>query len=279
MVLNSCSNQKEAVMNSLEQAYIELQPKLYTFFVIKTSNIAVAEDLTQDVFYEASKTIYQFKGNATISTWLFSIARHLLAKYYHSKKYERSLHEQLGNSISPVMTTETSYEVKEELRMLQQHIAKLDELTKEIVLLRMYGELSFADIGELIGITHINDDSLNEQLDIQINDQTRLELLTLLKDYPILDAQYSSPSPSTLGYTLETYSIYEKATFKPNILIYLTKENRSKEEAKEIVQNIQKTFNEAGVHYLEFQVQQEKMENNDLLYAFDVTKTMITSLK
>ena len=127
--------------------------------------------------------------------------------------------------------------------------------------------------------THINDDSPNELLDTQINDKMRIEILTLLEDYPILDAQYSSPSPSTLGYTLETYSLYEKTPFKPNILITLTKENRSKEEAKEIVQNIQKTFNEAGVHYLEFQVQQDKVENNDLLYAFDVTKTTITSLK
>ena len=142
---------KEAVMNSLEHAYIELQPKLYTFFVMKTSNIAVAEDLTQDVFYEASKTIHQFKGDSTISTWLFSIARHLLAKYYRSKKYERALNEQFGNSTERVISTETAYEIKEDLLLLQQHIAKLDEIAKEIVLLRLYGELSFADIGELIG--------------------------------------------------------------------------------------------------------------------------------
>ena len=138
-------------MNSLEQAYIELQPKLYTFFIMKTSNITVAEDLTQDVFYEASKTIHQFKGNSTISTWLFSIARHLLAKYYRSKKYERALNEQLGNSTEQVISTETAYEIKEDLLFLQQYIAKLDEIAKEIVLLRLYGELSFADIGELIG--------------------------------------------------------------------------------------------------------------------------------
>ena len=138
-------------MNSLEQAYIELQPKLYTFFIMKTSNITVAEDLTQDVFYEASKTIHQFKGDSTISTWLFSIARHLLAKYYRSKKYERSLNEHLGNSTVRVISTEASYEIKEELRMLLQYISNLDEMTKEIVLLRLYGELSFADIGGFIG--------------------------------------------------------------------------------------------------------------------------------
>ena len=138
-------------MNSLEHAYIELQPRLYTFFVLKTSNITVAEDLTQDVFYEASKTIHQFKGDSTISTWLFSISRHLLAKYYRSKKYERALNEQFGNSTERVISTETAYEIKEDLLLLQQHIAKLDEIAKEIVLLRLYGELSFADIGELIG--------------------------------------------------------------------------------------------------------------------------------
>ena len=85
--------------------------------------------------------------------------------------------------------------------------------------------------------------------------------------------------PSTLGYTLETFSLYEKTPFKPNYLIYLTKENRSKEEADAIVKAIQKTFIKAGVHYLDFQVQQDKVENNDLLYAFDGTKTTITSLK
>ena len=138
-------------MNSLEQAYIELQPRLYTFFVLKTSNITVAEDLTQDVFYEASKTIHQFKGDSTISTWLFSIARHLLAKYYRSKKYECALNEQLGYSTERVISTETAYEIKEELFFLQQHIEDLDEVAKEIVLLRLYGELSFADIGAFVG--------------------------------------------------------------------------------------------------------------------------------
>ena len=127
--------------------------------------------------------------------------------------------------------------------------------------------------------THINDDPENFYLDERINDQTRRQLLILLEDYPILDAQYASTSPSTLGYTLETFSLYEKTPFKPNILIYLTKENRSKEGAKAIVQDIQKTLNEAGVHYLDFQVQQDNVENNDLLYAFDVTKTTIISLK
>ncbi|WP_159083032.1 MULTISPECIES: hypothetical protein [unclassified Lysinibacillus] len=36
-------------MDTLAQIFREVQPKLYTFFYIKTSNFAIAEDLTQDV--------------------------------------------------------------------------------------------------------------------------------------------------------------------------------------------------------------------------------------
>lgn len=65
-------------MDALAQIYRELQPKLYAFFYIKTSNSAIAEDLTQDVFYEATKSIHTYRGEAALSTWLFKIANNLL---------------------------------------------------------------------------------------------------------------------------------------------------------------------------------------------------------
>lgn len=140
-------------MSSLEQSYIELQPKLYTFFVMKTSNAQAAEDLTQDVFYEASKSIHSFKGDSHINTWLFSIAKNLLSKYYRRRKYEQNLSEKLMENDEPIRqhSIEHSYELKEELAKLQQHIYSFDETTRDIILLRLYGELSFADIGMLVG--------------------------------------------------------------------------------------------------------------------------------
>ena len=140
-------------MNSLADAYIELQPKLYTFFLLKTSNIAVSEDLTQDVFYEASKTIHTFKGDAQISTWLFAIARNLLSKYYRSKKYEMALNEKIRDAsavLTPYQLIEKAVIEKEQLTDIQKAICTLEPLTQEIVLLRLYGELSFAEIGQLL---------------------------------------------------------------------------------------------------------------------------------
>lgn len=65
-------------MEQLEQLYRDIQPKLFAFFYIKTSNSATAEDLTQDVFYEASKSIHTYRGDSSLVTWLFDIANHLL---------------------------------------------------------------------------------------------------------------------------------------------------------------------------------------------------------
>lgn len=127
--------------------------------------------------------------------------------------------------------------------------------------------------------THMNDSSPNENLDTQISDAAGNELKKLLKDFPIVSVYYATTSPTTFGYTVDTFSIYEKKPFLPSILIYLEKANRTKSEALEIVKGIQSTMNEANVHYVNFQVQQEFVDSNDLQYVFEVTKKDIQSIK
>lgn len=50
-------------MKDLETLYTEIQPKIYAFFYIKTLNQSVAEDLTQDVFYQALRGILPFQAS------------------------------------------------------------------------------------------------------------------------------------------------------------------------------------------------------------------------
>lgn len=139
-------------MLELEQVYRDIHPKLFTFFYVKTSNTAIAEDLTQDVFYEASKSLHRFKGQSSLSTWMFAIAHNLLKKHYRSKKYEKAIVEKL--EVLPVgdhLTLEQHVELREDVQRLLANIQKLDPPSSEIILLRIYGELSFQEIGELIG--------------------------------------------------------------------------------------------------------------------------------
>lgn len=138
-------------MNSLERLYIEIQPKLYTFFYLKTGDAATAEDLTQDVFYEAIKSITRFKEESTLKTWLFAIAHNLLKKFYRSSRYEKQLQDRVqGKVTGELPSIEKIVELKEEVASLFRRIQQFNELEKEILLLRLYGELSFKEIGDLI---------------------------------------------------------------------------------------------------------------------------------
>lgn len=139
-------------MDSLEEIYVEMQPKLFAYFYVKTSDLAASEDLTQDVFYEASKCIHTYRGEASLSTWIYSIAKNRLKKYYRSKKYEQSLMNKIGEiPAENNLSLEQFVEVQQELNDLVQRIHKLEQPAKEIALLRIYSDMSFKEIGDLIG--------------------------------------------------------------------------------------------------------------------------------
>ncbi|WP_078556226.1 RNA polymerase sigma factor [Bacillus alkalicellulosilyticus] len=137
---------------NIEELYKEIQPRIYAFFFVKTSNKEMAEDLTQEVFYEALKGVNSFSGQATIQTWLFSIAKNRLKKYYRTKKYKETLFEKVIKESQTSQTTTPEEDIlqKEEHITLHSQIAHLDEISKEIVILRVYGELSFKEIGVLL---------------------------------------------------------------------------------------------------------------------------------
>ncbi|MED4016626.1 sigma-70 family RNA polymerase sigma factor [Sutcliffiella cohnii] len=137
-------------INSL---YKEMQPKIYAFFYIKTSNKEAAEDLTQEVFFEAIKGGVKFSGESSIQTWLFAIAKNRLKKYYRSNKYKWNLLKKIPRGQHLEASPEQDLLAKESKFQLLEKIEKLDDEPKEVVILRMYGELSFKEIGSLLGIS------------------------------------------------------------------------------------------------------------------------------
>ena len=141
-------------MDRLKQLYSEHQQRLYNYFYARTTNAQIAEDLTQDVFYEASKTIHLYRGDASLTSWLYAIANNLLRKYYRSKKYEQALHKKLEEPVMiPAVALEQLVEQRLEVQAIHERILELDEIAQQIVLLRLYSELSFKEISEIIGCT------------------------------------------------------------------------------------------------------------------------------
>lgn len=137
-------------MDRLRQLYSEHQLRLYKYFYIRTANEQTAQDLTQDVFYEASKAIHSYRGDASLTSWMYAIANNLLKKYYRSKKYEQSLHSKLQQPSQLERSAEDIVTERMSLQQVHAQIEQLDEASQQILLLRLYSELSFKEIAEII---------------------------------------------------------------------------------------------------------------------------------
>ena len=112
----------------------------------------LAEELTQETFYRAIKSIHTFRGDSDLRIWLCSIAKNLF--FTHQQKQSR---------ITPKETFD-HYEAEEKLfvQMIEDKemalrihkvLHDLKEPYKEVFSLRIFGELSFKDIGMLFNKT------------------------------------------------------------------------------------------------------------------------------
>lgn len=141
-------------MQNIEEIYQQYSSTIYKYLFCLTGKEEIAEDLTQETFAIAVKEIYKFKGNCKISVWLCQIAKHLWYKELKKAKRNRNISiEDLTEEIEEVQTTEDIVCKKEEKLSLFKNMQKLDEPAREVMYLRMVGNLNFIEIGEILGKT------------------------------------------------------------------------------------------------------------------------------
>lgn len=73
-----------------------------------------------------------------------------MRNFYRKKKYRKQLLEKIRKHDVPEDSPEEQVMEKEEKRTLLDVIQQLEELPKEVVMLRIYGELSFNEISSLV---------------------------------------------------------------------------------------------------------------------------------
>ena len=138
-------------MQNMEEIYKQYSNTVYKYLFCLTHNEDVAEDLTQETFAIAVKEINKFKGNCKVSVWLCQIAKHLWYKKLKKENKQKNISfEELENEVIESETTEDIIFKKEENLSLYKNIQKLDNISREIIYLRMFGNLSFIEIGEIL---------------------------------------------------------------------------------------------------------------------------------
>ena len=133
-------------MEDFDQIYADYYSEVYKFVLSLCQNHSLAEEITQESFFKALKSIDSFNGNCKISTWLCKIARNTLFSY--TKKHNRQVDYPLDIILSDE-NIEEQFADKETAYAIHKVLHKLNEPYKEVFWLRIFGELSFAQIGAL----------------------------------------------------------------------------------------------------------------------------------
>lgn len=137
--------------------YRENFPRVYAFLMKLSKDQSVAEELTQETFYQAYVSLHRFRGGSDVFTWLASIAKHVYFKYM--KKQHMNTEESYAELLSGAWSDGSegdparALDRKELAKSVRRAVAAIPEKHRNVVILRAYADMNFAQIGRALGIT------------------------------------------------------------------------------------------------------------------------------
>jgi RNA polymerase sigma-70 factor, ECF subfamily len=139
-------------LEELAALYGDLAPRLYSYIRRLTGDESVAQDILQETFLRATE--HYLIANTTLKpAWFYTVARN----YYldlirrHSKHSSGVMVENTDAAASD--SPEAAWETKEQKRVVQDVLNALPENYRTVLVLREFEELSYRDIGAVMGLT------------------------------------------------------------------------------------------------------------------------------
>jgi len=137
-------------VTDFEAIYREYFHDVYRFALSLSQNDVIAEEITQQTFFKALTAIDSFRGNCQLKVWLCQIAKNFYFTYYTA---QRNFDQTQATYSVEANCVETLYLQKEDAQSIHIALHNLEEPYKEVFTLRIFGELSYAQISNLFGKT------------------------------------------------------------------------------------------------------------------------------
>lgn len=129
--------------------------KIYSFIYFRTHHKETAEDLTSVTFTKAFQNFSSFKGDKGLfSAWLYKIARNTVIDSSRTAKPTVDLDAAVNAASRDDVAGEA--EVRDRLDQVKKYLGNLSDEQREIVIMRLWDELSYAEIAAVTGKTEGN---------------------------------------------------------------------------------------------------------------------------
>ena len=143
-------------MKDFQELYKKYNQEIFHYLLLWTNGLKdLAEELVQETFYQVYVSLVRFRGNSSIRTWIYQIAKNVACKYYEKNPIWKSLEhdveiEELEND---GITMEQGLIEKEERKLLQKAIMELPDKYRDVMIYRVYYELSYEKVAEIMDIS------------------------------------------------------------------------------------------------------------------------------
>jgi len=144
-----------AVRENKSQIFEELmtyQKKVFLICLGFSRNASDAQDLAQDVFLKAYKSIGTLSELSAAKVWLFRIARNTCLNFRKKHRLDRISALEITRKMKDPQTPESEMIHQEQLRLLKGAIHKLPKKQRDVFVLKEYGDLSYQEIAETLKI-------------------------------------------------------------------------------------------------------------------------------
>ena len=142
---------KVTEFNAIYKTYFH---DVYLYIKKLSGSDSIAEDITSETFFKAMRAIDNFRNDCDVRVWLCQIAKNCYFTYLKKRKRLADIGDieslELWDSDGYV---EDKFIAYDEAMRVHAILQNLKELYKEVFALRVFGELSFTQIGQIFGKT------------------------------------------------------------------------------------------------------------------------------
>ena len=133
-----------------EQIYKSYFRDVFLYLCSLSANEDIAEEMAQETFAKALKSIDTFDGAKDIRAWLFTIAKNTY--YTFCKKQKNYANGEISENVADVqIDLAERFADEENAFRIHQFLHDMNEPYKEVFSLRVFGELPFERIGRIFG--------------------------------------------------------------------------------------------------------------------------------
>ncbi len=133
-------------MTDFEKVYKEYFKDVYLYLLKLSGSEHIAEEITSECFFKAMQSINKFRGDCEVRVWLCQIAKNCYFNYIKKESKKADFGETFDFG-SKEDSPELLSEKRNEAERIRKELHNLENPYKEVFMWRVFGELSFKEIG------------------------------------------------------------------------------------------------------------------------------------